>query len=135
MSIGVGEIVEGKVTGITKFAAFVALDAGGNGMVHISEIAHSFVNDIREHLTEGQSVSARVLDIGPGGKISLSIKKATAPPAQVRRPAARNAAPRRAPLKENLTFEDKLKQFMHESESKMSDLRQNERRGSRRGGR
>ena len=128
MSIAPGEIVEGKVSGITKFAAFVELEGGVKGMVHISEISQSYVNDIREHLTEGQTVSARVLEVADG-RISLSIKKAL-PPGPGGRPMAGRRGP---PSKENLTFEDKLKQFMHDSESKMSGMRQNERRGPRRG--
>ena len=53
MEFGVGSILEGKVTGITKFGAFVSLPGGRSGLVHISEIAYSYVNDISEHLSEG----------------------------------------------------------------------------------
>jgi S1 RNA binding domain protein len=129
MELAVGTILDGKVTGITKFGAFVALEGGKTGLVHISEISHSYVNDIREHLTEGQEVRAKVIGIDPNGRISLSIKKATeAPP--------RQAAPRPFPPRhssgyspsgqgsrnEPSNFEDKLKQFMQASDSKMSDL-------------
>lgn len=79
MQLEVGKIVEGKVTGITKFGAFVELESGEVGMVHISEVAATFVNDISEHLTEGQTVTVKVLTIGEDGKISLSIKKAMKP--------------------------------------------------------
>ena len=54
MEFGVGSVVEGKVTGITKFGAFVGLPEGKSGLVHISEIAYSYVNDLTEHLKEGQ---------------------------------------------------------------------------------
>ena len=76
MQLEVGKIYEGKVTGITKFGAFIELDKDTTGMVHISEVANSFVNEIRDHLTEGQTVKVKVLSVGDDGKVSLSIKKA-----------------------------------------------------------
>lgn len=79
MQLEVGKIVEGKVTGITKFGAFVELESGEVGMVHISEVAPTYVNDISEHLTDGQAVTVKVLAIGEDKKISLSIKKAMKP--------------------------------------------------------
>jgi S1 RNA binding domain protein len=120
----IGSIHAGKVTGITKFGAFVALPDGQSGMVHISEVAHSYVNDIREHLTEGQEVMVKVVALNPEGRVSLSIKKATAPPP--RRDAVFTGAPRRAPAGP-ATFEDKLKAFMSDSENKLSGMRDNSR--------
>ena len=76
MQLEVGKIVEGKVTGITKFGAFVELETGEVGMVHISEVAPTYVNDISEHLQVGQTVKVKVLAINDDKKISLSIKKA-----------------------------------------------------------
>ena len=76
MQLEVGSIVQGKVSGIAKFGAFVDLPDGKVGMVHISEVASVYVNDINEHLKEGQEVKVKVLSIGDDGKISLSIKKA-----------------------------------------------------------
>lgn len=76
MQLDVGKIYEGKVTGITKFGAFVELEPGTTGMVHISEVANTFVNEIKDFLTEGQTVKVKVLSVGEDGKISLSIKKA-----------------------------------------------------------
>lgn len=78
MQLEVGKIYEGKVTGITKFGAFVELDKDTTGMVHISEVANTFVNEIKDHLTEGQTVKVKVLNLGDDGKISLSIKKGSA---------------------------------------------------------
>lgn len=72
----VGSIVEGKVTGITKFGAFVELEGGSVGMVHISEVSQSYVNDISEYLKEGETVKVKILNVGDDGKISLSIKRA-----------------------------------------------------------
>ena len=76
MQVEVGAVVEGTVTGITKFGAFVSLPDGRSGLVHISEIANTYVNDVNEFLKLGDKVKVRVLAITPDGKINLSIKKA-----------------------------------------------------------
>ena len=148
MEFGVGSILEGKVTGITKFGAFVSLPEGKSGLVHISEIAYSYVNDVKDHLKEGQEVKVKVIGIDENGRINLSIKKALPPPprpAGQGRPGGRPGAGghgghpggfrgKAAPA-EPATFEDRLKQFMASSDSKLSELRQAERGRSRRGGR
>ncbi len=85
----VGSIMEGKVTAIMKFGAFVALEGGRSGLVHISEIANSYVNDVHDYLQEGQSVKVRVLT-SENGKLNLSIKKAL-PPEEGRSFAPRGA--------------------------------------------
>lgn len=79
MQLEVGKILEGKVTGITKFGAFVELEPGTVGMVHISEVSSTYVNDINEILKIGQTVTVKVLSIGEDKKISLSIKRALPP--------------------------------------------------------
>ncbi|MBM6927469.1 S1 RNA-binding domain-containing protein [Pseudoflavonifractor phocaeensis] len=146
MEFGVGTIVEGKVTGITKFGAFVSLPEGKSGLVHISEIAYSYVNDVKDHLKEGQEVKVKVIGIDENGRINLSIKKAMDPPPRPAnhggqgrsggRPGGFNGGFRGKPAPaEPTTFEDRLKQFMASSDSKLSELRQAERRSSRRGGR
>ncbi len=137
----VGSILEGKVTSITKFGAFVALDNGKSGLVHISEIANSFVNDVHDFLQEGQTVKVLVLS-AENGKINLSIKRTLPPQERTAprgprpggmRPAASFAArpaPSRVPRGAQMppppsgdqTFEDKLKQFLSSSEGKMADL-------------
>lgn len=153
MEFGVGSIVEGKVTGITKFGAFVSLPGGKSGLVHISEIAYSYVSEVSEFLKEGQEVKVKVIGIDESNRINLSIKKATEPPpkpAGVSGPGSRaprtfnnNAGPAkgghftsRSPAsKEPMDFEDRLKQFMQSSDSKLSELRYIEKKGSsRRGG-
>ena len=144
MEFGVGSILEGKVTGITKFGAFVSLPEGKSGLVHISEIAYSYVNDVKDHLKEGREVKVKVIGIDENGRINLSIKKAMDPPprpAGQGRPGGRPGGHsgggfrgKPAPA-EPTTFEDRLKQFMASSDSKLSELRQSERRSSRRGGR
>ena len=146
MEFGVGTIVEGKVTGITKFGAFVSLPEGKSGLVHISEIAYSYVNDVKDHLKEGQEVKVKVIGIDENGRINLSIKKAMDPPPRPAghggqgrpggRPGGFNGGFRGKPAPAEPTpFEDPLKQFMASSDSKLSELRQAERRSSRRGGR
>ena len=138
MEFGVGSIVEGKVTGITKFGAFVALPEGKSGLVHISEIAYTYVNDVKDHLKEGQEVKVKVIGIDENGRINLSIKKAEAPeaeePRQSRAPRAysgqqarpsthsyRQSVPRANGPTNDASFEDKLKHFMQESDSRMAD--------------
>ncbi len=136
MDLTVGAIVEGKVKSITKFGAFVALPDGKTGMVHISEIAHAYVSDIHEHLTEGQVVKVMVIAIDPTGKINLSIKK-TQPPTpkpQSEKLAERPRGPRSVSsgpssarpvaVKEPQSFDDMLKQFMADSDSKISSIKQ-----------
>ena len=139
MPLEVGTIVEGKVTGITKFGAFVALPEGKSGLVHISEIANSFVSDVHEHVQMGQTVKVRVLSVSEEGKINLSIKRAQEQsPAPAGRESFRrsNPAPRPAsaprPAEDrvaadgpssNVEFEDRLKKFMQESDSRIADNR------------
>ena len=73
MELSVGTVVEGKVKQITKFGAFILLPDHSTGMVHISEIAHSFVNDIHDHLTEGQTVNVLVIGNGEIGPLSQKL--------------------------------------------------------------
>ena len=121
----VGAVFEGKVTGITRFGAFVALPMGGNGLVHISEIARGYVNDVHDCLTEGQMVKVKVIGLGEGGKVNLSIMRAEEPAPgeqqQQQRPRGGNRGNYRAPTPPaELSFEDKLKHFMQDSDSRMS---------------
>ena len=74
MQLEVGKIYDGKVKGIAQYGAFVEIEGAGTGMVHISEIANSFVKDVKDYLTENQEVKVKVLNIGEDGKIGLSIK-------------------------------------------------------------
>ena len=126
MDLAVGNIVTGKVTTITKFGAFIALPEGKSGLVHISEVAPTFVSDVHDFLAEGQEVTVKILAITPEGKINLSIKQAMPRP---QRPGRREAPARRTaptpaapPEPAEQTFEDKLKQFMSVSDSKQSEL-------------
>jgi len=136
MELEIGSILEGKVSGITKFGAFVTLPEGRSGLVHISEIAYTYVNDVKDHLQEGQEVKVKVIGVDDAGRINLSIKKAMEPPAHQGRPAAPRpvgfTGQKKAP--EPVTFEDKLKQFMASSGTKLSEHHLNEKKASRRGG-
>lgn len=155
MDLTVGAIIEGKVKSITNFGAFIALPENRTGMVHISEVANTYVSDIRQHLTEGQDVKVMVIAIDPTGKINLSIKRLEPKPAQQQRrnergdrsdrgertdrgerrglSGERRGERRYAPGEPQLpappksgdqAFEDLLKQFMTESDSKISSMRQ-----------
>jgi S1 RNA binding domain protein len=146
MQLEVGSILEGKVTGITKFGAFVDLGEGKTGMVHISEVSSNYVTEISEHVKENQIVKVRVLSIGEDGKIRLSMKKLNGdePEAKPQRregfkerePRANGGAPKK---NEPMSFEDMLSKFKQSSDERMSDLKRNmdSKRGgsSRRGGR
>ncbi len=120
MELAVGAIVVGTVKSITNFGAFIALPEGKTGLVHISEVSSTYVNNVRDHLTEGQSVQVKVMSMDPAGKISLSIRRAQAPEKAPAKPAGRKSAPQNH---EPLTFEEKLKQFMSDSDSKLSSNR------------
>ena len=135
MELTVGAILEGQVKTITNFGAFVALPDNKTGMVHISEVANTYVSDIRQHLSEGQDVKVMVIGTD-GGKINLSMKRLEARPQRDNGP--RSAAPRNnqqgrpsrtptpppAPKTADQLFEEKLKAFMTESDSKISSCRQ-----------
>lgn len=85
MDLAVGNILTGKVTGITKFGAFITLAPGKSGLVHISEIANTFVNDVNDFLSVGQEVTVKIIGIDQSGRINLSIKAALpTPPPQPR---------------------------------------------------
>lgn len=125
VAVVVGEVVEGTVTGITHFGAFVLLPSGETGLVHISEIADAYVRDVRDYLKENDKVKVRILSYDGKAKIGLSIKQAL-PPNQ-----------RRSHQGRSQSFEDKLARFMKDSDEKLTDLRRSTdaRRGGRGGGR
>jgi S1 RNA binding domain protein len=128
MQLEVGAVLEGKVTGITNFGAFVELPGGKTGMVHISEVAPTFVKEIRDYVTENQIVKVKVLSINPDGKISLSMKRVGHGPRQARpapshpgRPGSYEWRPPRR--SEPANFEDMMTKFKQTSDEKMSDLK------------
>ncbi|MBC7343104.1 MAG: S1 RNA-binding domain-containing protein [Clostridia bacterium] len=122
MAIAVGSIVEGVVTGITKFGAFVELPGGATGLVHISEVANTYVKDVKDYLKENDRVRVKVIHVDEKGKIGLSIKQAD-PNYQPGRPRRRVSA----------SFEEKLARFLKESDERLQDLKRST--DSKRGGR
>lgn len=120
MSLVVGAIVEGVVTGITHFGAFVQLANGETGLVHISEVADTYVKDINEHLQKKDKVKVKILSVDGNGKIGLSIKQAA---------NGGRGSHSRVP---RMSFEDKLSKFLKDSDERLQDLRRNTE--SKRGG-
>ena len=128
MELTVGAVLDGKVRSITNFGAFISLPEDKTGLVHISEVANTYVSDIRQHLTEGQDVKVVVIGL-ENGKVNLSIKRLEARQNNPRRenaprPARSAPTPPPAPKTADQLFEEKLKQFMSESDSKLSSVRQ-----------
>lgn len=134
MELSVGQIVEGKITGITNFGVFVDLGEGKSGLVHISEVARSYVNDIKEFVKIGDTVKMKVLTIGEDSKISLSIKKALEPEKteERRERRERKFTPPPKPdgsytwmpkKNEPASFEEMMSRFKQTSDEKFSDLK------------
>ncbi|WP_026569000.1 MULTISPECIES: S1 domain-containing RNA-binding protein [Sediminibacillus] len=130
MSIEVGSKLQGKVTGITNFGAFVELPGGSTGLVHISEVADNYVKDINEHLTVGDEVTVKVINVEKDGKIGLSIKKAKDNPNAGRRKNNHKSNNNRDRTE---TFESKMNRFLKDSEDRLASIRKNTE--SKRGGR
>ena len=123
MAVEVGSIVEGKVTGVKKFGAFVLLPDGKTGMVHISEVSNEYVQELSDVLSEGQTVKVKVMNISDDGKIALSIKRTLPKPKPTRADTGRVWQPRQSAPQQNMSFEDMMSQFKSRSEEKISDLR------------
>lgn len=152
MTIEVGTKLEGKVTGITHFGAFVDLSGGVTGLVHISEIADNYVKDVNDHLKIDDTVTVKVINVDKDGKIGLSIKQAVDKPVTEQRPP-RGPRPDRPPGRDGgnsrnghgnrdrggrkspsfASFEDKMSRFLKDSEERISSLKKNTE--SKRGGR
>ncbi|MCK9223000.1 MAG: S1 RNA-binding domain-containing protein [Limnochordia bacterium] len=123
MAIEVGSVVEGKVTGITNFGAFVELGNGKTGLIHISEVADAYVKDIKDFLQEEQVVKVKVINV-ENGKIGLSLRRV-------------EETPRRHSRQDQKVFEDRLSKFLKDSDKRQSDLKRatDSKRGGRGGGR
>ncbi len=125
MSVEIGKIVGGKVSGITNFGAFVDLGDGKTGLVHISEVSNEFVKDIKSVLKEGQEIKVKVVSVEKNGKIGLSIK-------QIEQKEQKNRQNIRHPEEfswgrkgDNMSFEDKMLRFKQDSDEKMHDIKRN----------
>lgn len=119
MPLAVGQVIEGKVTGITNFGAFIELEPGVTGLVHISEVADVYVKDIKEHLKMYDMVKVKILSM-QDSKVGLSIRQAQERPRQNKQ-----------------SFEDKLARFLKDADERQSTLKKNtdSKRGGRGGGR
>ncbi len=152
MSIEVGTKLEGKVTGITHFGAFVELSEGVTGLVHISEVADNYVKDVKDHLKIDDVVTVKVINVDKDGKIGLSIKQAVDKPVESRpsrpdrqgnynrkdydgRPGFQRDRGNRSfkPAVGKPSFEDKMSRFLKDSEERISSLKKSTE--SKRGGR
>ena len=130
MAIEAGQVVEGKITSITSFGAFVALPDSKSGMIHISEVSDTFVKDINEHLKVGQSVLCRVCSVDDKGRIALSLKQVERK-VEVKKTEekkiAKSVRPVEIDVKEetnsNDSFEDMMSKFMKTSNDKLFDLK------------
>ena len=138
IQLEIGKIYDGKVKNITQYGAFVDIEGGGTGMVHISEISNSFVNEIRDFLTENQEAKVKVIGINEAGKVSLSIKKAVENPNP--KPQRNNQnrmqnqkrdersrpnvwEPKKQTPPSEMSFEDMINKFKQNSEEKMCELK------------
>ena len=143
MQLEIGKVYDGKVKGIAQYGAFVEIEGARTGMVHISEIANTFVKDVKDYLKENQEVKVKVLSISDDGKIGLSIKKAAENQNEQQQPRAPKPRPERKPNvwepkkkppMSELGFEEMLTRFKQNSEEKICALKRNTERknGSRR---
>ncbi len=134
MAVEVGKILEGKVSGIVPFGAFVSLPDGETGLVHISEVSSSFVQNVSDHLSENQAVKVKVISVDEKGKISLSIKKAQPEPKKEKKraPERPKGIIRPADIDwsaksqdSEMSFEDKMNKFKSDSDERMQALKRN----------
>ena len=132
MAIEVGSKLQGKVTGITNFGAFVELSEGKTGLVHISEVSDSYVKDINDHLKVGDEEEVKILQVEADGKIGLSIKKAKEQPVK-QYPKKPRPQVRKEPVPVKETFEQKMNKFLKDSEERLTSLKRHTE--SKRGGR
>ena len=123
MTLEAGNILEGTVVNITNFGAFVEVE-GKTGLVHISEVADSYVKDIREHLKENDKVKVKVIGVDPNGKISLSIKQAGVPKKSVKPVEIDWEEEKKKTSSGN--FEDIMSKFLKDSEERLQDVKKNQ---------
>ena len=126
MTLMAGNILEGTVVNITNFGAFVELEGNKTGLVHISEVADSFVKDIRVHLKEQDKVKVKVISIDDNGKISLSIKQANIQKKSVKPVEIDWSSDSKKSMGSNAGFEDIMSRFLKDSEERMQDVKKNQ---------
>jgi S1 RNA binding domain protein len=108
MSVEVGQVVKGTVEDVRPFGAFIRLESGERGLVHVSEIAHRYVRDVAEYLKVGDQVQVMVIAVKEKSKIDLSIKRLSEPP-------------KVAPEVRDESFEEKLSHMMKQGSDRLSD--------------
>jgi S1 RNA binding domain protein len=126
MSVSVGEIVEGTVTGITNFGAFVQLPGGKSGLVHISEVSHDYVEKVSDYLKKDQKIKVKVLSISADAKISLSVRQAkpkTSKPVEI-------DWSKQEDKQKSMSFDDMLSGFLKDSNEKMDQMKTKDSRKS-----
>ena len=147
MQFKVGDIVEGKIIGITNFGVFADIGEGKSGMVHISEISRTYVNDIHEHVKENDVFKMKVISIGDDGKIALSIRRAMEPEKKTDGDFKKREGKANHNFKQDnsfswtqkksepASFEEMMNRFKQTSDEKFSDLKRKnpETRRSKRG--
>jgi S1 RNA binding domain protein len=122
MTVDVGTIVEGTVVKITHYGAFVELPDGKSGLVHISEIADTYVKDVKDYLKEHDRVRVKILGVNEKGKLDLSVKQALSP------------EERAARVRSRVSLDEKIKAWQKEAEERLLDVKRNTeaKRGGRR---
>lgn len=143
MSIEVGAKLQGKVSGITNFGAFIDLGAGKTGLVHISEVSNGYVKDIHDVLSVGDEVTVKVISVNDDGKIGLSIRKAQEQPVEYgeesrpkkfqqkdsrdnrNRPAQKKSFSRSQPSAQKEDFDSLMSSFLKDSDDRLSSLKRN----------
>lgn len=125
MELKVGSTVDGRITGVKHFGAFVLLPEGTTGLVHISEVSNDYIHELADVLTEGQNVKVKILSINPeDGKVALSMKQTKERPVRsTRADNGRVWQPKQTQSNDNLSFEDMMSRYKTQSEEKISDLR------------
>lgn len=124
MALKVGSIIDGTVINITNFGAFVELEGRTTGLVHISEVADTFVKDIRTYLKEQDKIKVKVISIDDNGKISLSIKQALVPKKSAK-PVEIDWTPEKSKVP-TANFEDRLSKFLKDSEERFQDIKKHQ---------
>lgn len=129
MPVSEGKIVEGTVTGITNFGAFVEIGQGKSGLVHISEISHDYVEKVSDYVKKGQKVKVKILSISDDGKISLSMRQTMEKSSQ---PSEIDWS-RPEDSQRNMSFEDKMNSFLKQSNERHDQLKNRDSRKSNTG--
>lgn len=126
MPVSEGKVVKGTVTGITNFGAFVEIEEGKSGLVHISEISHDYVEKVSDYVKKGQKVKVKILSVSDDGKISLSMRQAQAKssqPSQINWNSSDDT-------QKHMSFEDKMNSFLKQSSERHDQLKTRDNRKS-----